>query len=74
MTNTEIKVGDLVAPSCDGVVDKALCGLVVDGPFEVGRPFLLFGVRWLNGPQRGERKVCNHRFLALLSDLERVSR
>ena len=74
MTNTEIKVGDLVAPSCDGVVDKALCGLVVDGPFEVGRPFLLFGVRWLTGPQAGQVDRNIEENLVLLSDPERVSR
>jgi len=74
MTNTEIKVGDLVGWD-DG--EEVTRGLVVDGPFEgTHRGWSkdpadgYFRVRWLTGHLEGDTMECGARFLFLLSDLE----
>ena len=85
MTNTEIKVGDLVAStiSHDGDDRPPACrplrALVVGGPMVpppgtdyAGHTFI--PVRWLTGEQRGEVVLFPADCLVLLSDPERVSR
>jgi len=69
MTNTEIKVGDLVGWD-DGIVADINRALVVGGPFGDRGERALFRVRWLTGHLKGDTMVCNERFLFVLSDLK----
>ena len=78
MTNTEIKVGDLVCwvDRVEGYTGGPHSGLVVHAEVvrvDNGRdlPFRrrVYWVRWLNGPRRGDTALawCG-KYLALLSD------
>jgi len=79
MTNTEIKVGDLVSKTAP---EQHPCGWVYPATertgLVVGRPVPrvpdILEVRWLTGPQAGQVDRNIEENLVLLSDPERVSR
>ena len=74
MTNTELKVGDLVGwPDGEDEGEEVTRALVVGAKaFDPADGYVT--VRWLNGPRRGDTLAVPAKYLALLSDLERVSR
>ena len=78
MTNTELKVGDLVGYNGDEGLGRRHTGLVVGGPFGwqdfADVEHRVFRVFLLSGHLKGDTLSCTEDDLALLSDPERVSR